>query len=370
MINVLDSIQTLHDLDDIESIVALFGQSSIKADPRRTQVNNSTYMRMESAIEQSLADAWGIGVDMVRLRIEQIINERGSGSNLSELQVEHVVIQELGSELIKDPKLLQRLSAAATEIPLFGKLEVSNLTGGYPRTSFYDRKISDWFRGNVLYFAGRYVQLEHLSDDRGGQISIAKRIGTIVSKLDIEQGLGLREQGRAVNAVITDELGYKKLGKYYFEVVASNTAMYGRRFGQITQMVAENILTETFRALGDERTCDICGRLDGTTWIVSRQLENMNKIMDVREPDDIRRVSPWIQWDANSRWTNDGKEQIGQAYIKYPGGDKQYMGTGLTDTSKLQGLGIGVGQIHGGCRCVRLPGGDTRNVMVSYPQSV
>lgn len=369
MINVLDNVQILHDIDDIESIVSLF-QQTVKVDPRSTQINPDTYLRMEQAIEQSLAEAWGIGVDRVRQRIDQIIQERGSGSNLSESQIEQIVTQELGEQLARDPQLIKRLSAAAHEIPLFGKLEISNLTHSYPRSSMYDRKIADWFRENTLYFAGRWVQLEHLSDDRGGQISLAKRVGTVVSKISFEQGLGLREQGRAINQVITDELGYKKLGKYYFEVVASNTAMYGRRFGQITQMVSENILTETFRAFGDERTCDICGRLNGTTWVVSRQLENMNKIMDVRQPDDIRTVSPWIQWDANSRWTHEGKEQIGQAYIKYPGGDKQYMGSGLTNTNNLQGIGIGVGQIHGGCRCVRIPGGDTRNITISYPQSV
>lgn len=365
---MLQQVRSLCCLDDIERFTSLMSGHALKAGVG-VPINATGYMMLEKALLEALGKAWNVQADKVLDEIERRAEELVSGGKVDSDQVEKILVKTMGDDLVRDPELVRNVIESVNRIPVFGKLEVAKQTGtGYPRTSYLDKQAALWCKENTLFFAGRYVQLAHLSDDRGGQISLAKKIGNRVGKLSFEQGLGLRDMGRMMRATIGDELGYKPLGPYYFEVVASNTAMYARRFGNISQMVSEGIQTETWRTLGDERVCEICGRLDGTVWNVADQAKNAEKIMAVRMPDDIRTVSPWIAWDANSEWEHDGKTQTGQAYYRVGDGARQYLGANLVNPAVLQNAGIGVGQVHGGCRCMRLPGGSPSQIQ--YAQSV
>lgn len=326
-------------------------------------LNDAGYRAMERSLIDSLKAHYRLTEVELLQRIEQFIDDKFIAN--PELGINGAInswVDYATNKIEDDDDLAAAIIAHATEAPGFGSREIAKALGmPFPKTSQWDQRIGDWLQRDVNFWIGDQYDYQ-----------LRKRLTKAGIEV-LQQGLGRREMGRELKRQFGEVV---KKSAYQWEVVGSSLTARGRHAGQIMSMVEMGVETWTWSAAMDERTCEICARLDGLVFQVQKSVEALdglialdpNRQSNIR--DEIMNRSPWLSWDPSRTWTDgSGQAQQGSAYYKKPstGATKQYLDGGLVDSAKLQGLGIGdTGQVHGGCRCGKLPGGDSGRT-VSYP---
>ena len=120
-----------------------------------------------------------------------------------------------------------------------------------------------------------------------------KHIGPKISELTqqaLDEGLG--RDALAEN--LKQELGsVSPKGYSYFDVVASSALVRARSFGSIAGMEEAGIAEYEILAMGDERTCPICGEMNGKKFSVAQTREVINKVLDIQDPEKFKEAMPW-----------------------------------------------------------------------------
>ena len=120
-----------------------------------------------------------------------------------------------------------------------------------------------------------------------------KHIGPKISELTqqaLDEGLG--RDALAEN--LKQELGsVSPKGYSYFDVVASSALVRARSFGSIAGMEEAGIAEYEILAMGDERTCPICGEMNGKKFSVAQTREVINKVLDITDPEKFKEAMPW-----------------------------------------------------------------------------
>ncbi|MBR0096845.1 MAG: minor capsid protein [Synergistaceae bacterium] len=120
-----------------------------------------------------------------------------------------------------------------------------------------------------------------------------KHIGPKISELTqqaLDEGLG--RDALAEN--LKQELGsVSPKGYSYFDVVASSALVRARSFGSIAGMEEAGIAEYEILAMGDERTCPICGEMNGKKFSVAQTREVIDKVLDIKDPEKFKEAMPW-----------------------------------------------------------------------------
>ena len=138
-----------------------------------------------------------------------------------------------------------------------------------------------------------------------------KHIGPKISELTqqaLDEGLG--RDALAEN--LKQELGsVSPKGYSYFDVVASSALVRARSFGSIAGMEEAGIAEYEILAMGDERTCPICGEMNGKKFSVAQTREVINKVLDIQDPEKFKEAMPWQTTPpknkSESKLTEDGQ---------------------------------------------------------------
>lgn len=307
------------------------------------------YKAMERALSRALIKTWNKRSDAA---LEDFMREleKHVGQSVKFLRdedIENFVLpyfaDRLGNSMLTDPDLAIHLANAISDAPLFGKLDVCiDVLSLYPQTSYIDEKAKAWLQKDSAFWIGTNY-------DR----NVREKIAEIGRTVGIEQGLGLRDAGRAMKA----EFG-KQFAKSHvqWEVVGSAVTSRGRWAGMLGQYSVERVVKMKRLTMNDEAVCPTCGAMDGMILDVSSSLDTLERIMGAESPEDAKQIAPWINYDNNHEWTdpNTGEKKIGSSYYQLPstGKKKYFLEDKITDSAYHQKHGLGEsGQIHALCRC-------------------
>ncbi len=310
------------------------------------------YKAMERALVRAIIKTWDDRTEAALKGFARAL-EKYCGpavAFLREEDIENFVLpyfaDRLGSALLRDERLILALTNAVVDAPMFGKLEVCKDLGiTYPRTSYIDEKAKAWLQRDTTFWIGTHY-------DR----HVRAQIADIGRKVGIEQGLGLREAGRAMKLAFGDRF---RKSHVQWEVVGATVISRGRRAGMLGQYSVERVIKVRHKTMGDEAVCETCGPMNGMVLSVAKSLETLEKLMDADSPEAAKTIAPWINYDRKHEWTDPktGEAKIGSAYYTLPStGKKRYhLEDKLADGEYHQKHGLGEGgQVHALCRCTEV----------------
>lgn len=126
-------------------------------------------------------------------------------------------------------------------------------------------------------------------------------VSTTVKEVMKETGQNNKLAATTIKQRIKDVLGrvsvpggFTGTSKQYFEGLAANAATTSRVYGQLRTFTELGVTTYTIVNPVDERTCLRCGHLDGKKFSVQDGVNQMEKELSAKNPDDIKSVHPWL----------------------------------------------------------------------------
>jgi hypothetical protein len=120
-----------------------------------------------------------------------------------------------------------------------------------------------------------------------------EHIGPKISELTqraLDTGIGRK----ALAEDLKKELGGVAPEDYrYWDVVSSAALVRSRSFGAISGMEEAGFTEYEILAMMDERTCAICGEMNGRVFSVSAAKTKMNEILEIKDPNEFKSALPW-----------------------------------------------------------------------------
>lgn len=83
-------------------------------------------------------------------------------------------------------------------------------------------------------------------------------------------------------------------GERYFYDLAEHQTNTVRELGKVNGFVTAGIEFYEIRAVMDDRTSDVCKRMNGVVFPVSRAIEYRDNILSLKDPEEIKKASPWL----------------------------------------------------------------------------
>lgn len=166
-------------------------------------------------------------------------------------------------------------------------------------------------------------------------------IATTARETMIESGLGRREAGKLLAEKLGKEsffetmppTGWKGNARDYYKMVAGNAATTARATGSVHSFEKLGVSRIIFYAVGDERTCNRCGLLDGKVFPISAAGNQVKAMLAARSPTGIRGAHPWhTESFFDSLGISPGKGTAGEIEV-------------------LIAARITMPPLHGACRC-------------------
>lgn len=157
------------------------------------------------------------------------------------------------------------------------------------RFDLVDREAVDGLKGQQAMWIGRHYD------------AIVREKIDEASLLMVEQGVPRKEAGEALARSahkilrISDPVArYVGTSSQYFEGVVANAVTTARVHGQMRSFAAAEVEEYEITNPLDERTCKVCGHMDGKRFPISDGLKTMEAELDAKKPDDVRAAHPWL----------------------------------------------------------------------------
>jgi hypothetical protein len=138
-----------------------------------------------------------------------------------------------------------------------------------------------------------------------------ERIGPNIAELTqraLDTGVGREVLAEDLKAALG---GAAPADYNYWDVVASSALVRGRSFGCVAGMVEARLEYYEVLAMMDERTCPICGEMNGRVFSVAEAQKTINAVLSVTDPSAFKAALPWQTKPAkgvdNKTLMNEGK---------------------------------------------------------------
>lgn len=172
----------------------------------------------------------------------------------------------------------------------------------------------------------------------------------------VERGLGREEIAASLREAATAALIERH--PFYWETVASSFVGTGRSLAQMSAFAEAGVDEYVVEAVLDERTTAACRFLHGKRFSVRRALERFDAIERLDDPEDVKRLAPWVREGteksgARMLYVGQGEARTPIAEIvRSAVGQRDAMGDfrALATDAALSELGIGYPPYHGLCR--------------------
>lgn len=165
---------------------------------------------------------------------------------------------------------------------------------------------------------------------------------------------------------------WQGMGQRYANVLAANAVSRARTYAELSAFTEAGVTYAEVQAILDERTTDICRYMDGQIVEVTDMWEVANRAASVKDPEDIYRVSPFMQVRNNPQT---GAREIQVRGTGTPIAEVRRSGVGaVNDRGSMRGLlggkfkeaGIGGPPYHHNCRSMLVPRTDIVQVPAGY----
>ncbi len=183
-------------------------------------------------------------------------------------------------------------------------------------------------RNNTFWIGAHYNQ------------NVRQGISEATSDVIIEQGRRRADAIIALKDKLGPELrriripsGWVGTDKQYFEALTANAATVGRVQGQLVSFTQAGVTRYVIVNPTDERTCPVCGHMDGKVFSVQWATTHMENVLQASNPDEVRNAHPWLS--------------VKQMREISPTSGKST----VADSRKLTQAGFGQPPFHFRCRC-------------------
>lgn len=153
-------------------------------------------------------------------------------------------------------------------------------------------------------------------------------------------GKSRREASAAMQKAIKEQLGqvrppagFRGTQKAYFEGVVANATTVARAYGQMRAFKEIGVTHYVIVNPGDEKTCPICGHMNGKVFEVKQGIAQMSKELSAKTPSALKSAHPW--------------PSVGSLKALSPSAGKATK----TDSKALAGGGLALPPYHFKCRC-------------------
>jgi hypothetical protein len=235
-----------------------------------------------AVIARKLADLllseWNAGI---RASIEDAARIIGRGEGrVTEAEVD-ALLRDLSNRLGLDlvARVRGRFDQLVFQTYDLGQRDVLNAA---PSFNVTDQAAIRWLNGDGAYWIGQYY---------GKWVSA--KIANLAEDV-LRQGLSRADAGSAFNRAFGDQFNRSAA---YWEGFANNVTTRAREFAHTEGYVKGRILFLRVDAVVDNRTSDICRGLDGVILPVSWAVRTRDKLMAARNPERVKRIAPWVNFD-------------------------------------------------------------------------
>jgi hypothetical protein len=149
-------------------------------------------------------------------------------------------------------------------------------------------------RRDVVFWTGTHYE-------KNVRAALRKTVDDVM----IRGGQDRTRAGRSIREAIENELGHATTPSgwrgsqaAYFESLAANTATVARVNGSLTSFRRAGITRYEITNPRDERTCPVCGHMDGKVFTVSQGEAVAGAVADAKDPDEVRVAHPWLRAGA------------------------------------------------------------------------
>lgn len=234
-----------------------------------------------------------------------------------------------------------------------------------PRIQVAFNQVDEQVLESISEQAGFWIR-----DGSGAMSNALSKKGRAIIQDGVRDGIG--NKAIADNLVSSVPGMWKKYGFAYASTVTSNVVSRARSYSEASSYASAGITYLEVMAMLDEVTTDYCRLMDGTIVDVQTSLNHMKEAASVKNPEDIKAVSPFFESRVNQS-TKEKEIFIGGTNNKFATVKRSGIGN-LDDrgsaqkhmsTKALNKSGITMPGYHHRCRTMTVP----RTEMVQVPSN-
>lgn len=144
----------------------------------------------------------------------------------------------------------------------------------------------EWLTEHHLYWVGGYYDKEV-----SGALAQVMEDG-------LSQGLGRVDVGKSLKTFFDDYPGLANKPDSYWRGFAANGMNRSRGFGLLRGYEAAEITVLVVKAVMDERTSEICKRMNGVEIPITKATKQRDEMMAAEDPEDVKAIAPWPKLTA------------------------------------------------------------------------
>jgi len=152
------------------------------------------------------------------------------------------------------------------------------------------KQVLNWLEQNHSYWIGNYYK-EQIAE------KIGKDLDEYFKKILLE-GMNRQAAGKYLKEMLKDKFekpeGYRGSILNYFEGFANHVITQTREFAHVDAYERAGIEYIKIHAVLDSRTSLICRELNGRVIKVNKLIEQRNKILNARTPEEAKKYSKWF----------------------------------------------------------------------------
>lgn len=190
-----------------------------------------------------------------------------------------------------NPSALNKLDTSDANRPVDHPVSKADKPKGrlLPKLDLLDAKAVEGLSEKQMFWIGEVY---------GTNVSATVREATAAT---MSAGLGRTQAGAEMSKAVSEALGtfsapagYRGPAKRYFEGLAANTATVTRAYGQLRSFSEIGVTRYQLVNPMDHRTSELCQALNGKIFTVADGMSQMAREMAAKNPEDIKRLHPWL----------------------------------------------------------------------------
>jgi len=255
-------------------VLALDSNFSIKADPK------DKYFTLENKYVNSLASIYVAQSKKLVTKTAKIVGALGAKPVTERAYESAVEISKeiMGPEMAK--KMEPEINYYVDKMWGFGKKEPAPV--GIPVISgLKDTRSIDWLSESDRFYVGKIFP------------DYEKEFIKALKEMTLESGLSASEVAKELKASLGDKINQPL---YAYERVVRTSATRIRNWSRIYSYDELGIVEVEIYAMMDERTCPICGEMDGKVFKVEEVINHIEKVMS-SPVEDLPDLNPFMTAD-------------------------------------------------------------------------
>jgi hypothetical protein len=213
------------------------------------------------------------------------------------------------------------------------------MAGIKPSFDVIDTAAAEALAENQVFWVG-----EHYHANMADAIAEQTRLSMIEAGRDrAAAGVLMQERMAREFGMVRTPAGWNGTSRQYFEGLAAHAATTARVHGQMRSFVDLGVTRYQIANPVDERTCRICGHMDGKVINVEHGMKVMEAELNAVSPEEVKSAHPWLQ-DSKA-----GLEKLKEVAPRR--GEQRNEAKRAAESKNLGEAGLSLPPFHFRCRC-------------------